>query len=212
MRNSGGFASVQLVVSAAMSDVRPEVDARRIAEGERDRVRFEEEVLELADQVYRVARRLVGTREEAEDLVQETYARAFRSWRSYTPGTNLRAWLFRILTNLNIDRGRREQRSPDTQPMEEGDYYLYNRLEETGAGDDEERVVERLSQDSIVDALSSVPHNYRDVVVLVDIGDFSYQDTAQILDIPIGTVMSRLHRGRRILKKSLAEEAVGEPS
>ncbi len=191
-----------------MSDASPEVDARQIAEGARDRVRFEEEVLELADQVYRVARRLVTTREEAEDLVQETYARAFRSWRSYTPGTNLRAWLFRILTNLNIDRGRRQQRTPDTQPIEEGDYYLYNRLEESGTPDDEERVIERLSQDSIVDALSAVPHDYRDVVVLVDIGDFSYADAAQILDVPIGTVMSRLHRGRRILKHELAEAAV----
>jgi RNA polymerase sigma-70 factor (ECF subfamily) len=194
-----------------MSEARPDVDARRIAEGARDRVRFEEEVLELADQVYRVARRLVSSREEAEDLVQETYARAFRSWRSYTPGTNLRAWLFRILTNLNIDRGRREQRTPDIQPIEEGDYYLYNRLEETGVADDEERVVERLSQDGIVRALSSVPHNFRDVIVLVDIGDFSYQDAAQILDVPIGTVMSRLHRGRRILKRALADEAVETP-
>jgi RNA polymerase sigma-70 factor (ECF subfamily) len=194
-----------------MSDA-PEAGPRRIAEDARDRVRFEEEVLELADQVYRVARRLVSSREEAEDLVQETYARAFRSWRSYTPGTNLRAWLFRILTNLNIDRGRRQQRSPDMQPLEEGDYYLYNRLEESGPADDEQRVVERLSQDSIVGALSSVPHNYRDVVVLVDIGDFSYQDAAQILDIPIGTVMSRLHRGRRILKQQLADSAVAEAS
>ncbi|HZC13752.1 MAG TPA: sigma-70 family RNA polymerase sigma factor, partial [Thermoleophilaceae bacterium] len=120
-----------------MSEAQPEVDARRIAEDARDRVRFEEEVLELADQVYRVARRLVSTREEADDLVQETYARAFRSWRSFTPGTNLRAWLFRILTNLNIDRGRRDQRTPDTQPIEEGDYYLYNRLEEAGELTDE---------------------------------------------------------------------------
>ncbi len=192
--------------------MQPEIEARRIAEEARDRVRFEEEMLELADQIYRVARRLVSTREEAEDLVQETYARAFRSWRSYTPGTNLRAWLFRILTNLNIDQGRRAQRAPDTQPMEEGDYYLYNRLEESGAADDEGRVVERLSQDTIVEALAAVPHGFRDVVVLVDIGDFSYQDAAQILDIPVGTVMSRLHRGRRILKRALAEEAVGETS
>lgn len=193
-----------------MSDVTPEVDARRIAEDARDRVRFEEEILELSDQVYRVARRLVSSREEAEDLVQEAYARAFRSWRSYTPGTNLRAWLFRILTNLNIDRGRRQQRAPDFQPMEDGDYYLYNRLEETGGADDEDRVVERLSQDGIVQALSAVPHNFRDVVVLVDIGDFTYEDAAQILDIPIGTVMSRLHRGRRILKRELADTVLGE--
>ena len=189
-----------------------ETDARRLATEARDRVRFEEEVLGLADQVFRVARRLVSSREEAEDLVQETYARAFRSWRSYTPGTNLRAWLMRILTNLNIDRGRREQRSPDMQPMEEGDYYLYNRLEQAGGADDEERVVERLSQDSIVEALASVPHDFRDVIVLVDIGDFSYQEAAQILDVPIGTVMSRLHRGRRVLKGELAESAVGEES
>src|SRR4026209_922622 len=92
-------------------------ETRRIAEEARDRVRFEEEALELSDQVYRVARRLVGSREEAEDLVQDTYARAFRSWRSFTPGTNLRAWLLRILTNLNVDRGRKVQRSPQTQPL-----------------------------------------------------------------------------------------------
>jgi RNA polymerase sigma-70 factor (ECF subfamily) len=188
----------------------PETDARRIAEQARDRVRFEEEVLGLADQAYRVARRLVSTREEAEDLVQETYARAFRSWRSYTPGTNLRAWLLRILTNLNIDRGRRDQRTPPTQPIEEGDYFLYNKLEETGAGEDEDRVVERLSQEGVVRALSTVPHDFRDVVVLVDIGEFSYQEAAQILDIPIGTVMSRLHRGRRILKQELADATVAE--
>jgi RNA polymerase sigma-70 factor (ECF subfamily) len=182
----------------------------RIAREARDRVRFEEEALALADQVYRVARRLVSTREEAEDLVQETYARAFRSWQSFTPGTNLRAWLFRILTNLNVDRARRNQRAPDTQPLEESDYYLANKLA-SAAGEEvleQEQVVERLSQDSVVHALSAIPPQFRDVVVLVDIGDFSYADAAQILDIPIGTVMSRLHRGRRALKHHLAEETM----
>jgi len=100
-----------------VSEPEPSTEARRIAAEARDRVRFEEEALALADQIYRVARRLVGSREEAEDLVQETYARAFRSWRSYTPGTNLRAWLLRILTNLNLDRGRKLQRTPDLQPL-----------------------------------------------------------------------------------------------
>src|SRR5215475_8823643 len=191
----------------AMGETTPEPDPRKLAEEARDRVRFEEEALDLSDQVYRVARRLVSTREEAEDLMQETYARAFRAWRSYQPGTNLRAWLLRILTNLNIDRGRRLQRSPDQQPLEEGDYYLYNRLEEAGREPtaDQDRVDERLSQDDVVSALSAVPHDFRDVIVLVDIGDFSYADAAQILEIPIGTVMSRLHRGRRILKKNLAD-------
>ena len=192
-----------------MSETTREPDARKLAADARDRVRFEEDALALSDQVYRVARHLVGSREEAEDLMQETYARAFRSWRSFQPGTNLRAWLLRILTNLNIDRGRRQQRSPDMQPLEEGDYFLYNKLEAAGDGTtDENQVVERLSQNDVVAALSEVPHDFRDVVVLVDIGEFSYADAAQILDIPVGTVMSRLHRGRRILKKNLAERAV----
>src|SRR5579862_3716558 len=110
-----------------MSDSAPTAaDSRKLAQEARDRVRFEEEALELSDQVYRVARRLAGTREEAEDLVQQTYERAFRSWQQFTPGTNLRAWLLRILTNLNIDRGRRDQRAPQTSSIDQleeaGDY------------------------------------------------------------------------------------------
>jgi len=193
-----------------VSEPEPSTEAVRIARQARDRVRFEEEALALADQVYRVARRLVGSREEAEDLVQETYARAFRSWQSFTPGTNLRAWLFRILTNLNVDRARRSQRAPDMHPLEESDYYLANKLASAGGEEvlEQEQVVERLSQDSVVRALSDIPPQFRDVVVLVDIGDFTYADAAQILDIPIGTVMSRLHRGRRALKSHLAEETM----
>jgi RNA polymerase sigma-70 factor (ECF subfamily) len=191
-------------------DVEPE-EAQRLATEARDRVRFEEDALALSDQVYRVARHLAASREDADELMQETYARAFRSWRSFQPGTNMRAWLLRILTNLNIDRGRRQQRAPQMQPLEANDYFLYDRLAENGDGvSDEEQVVERLSQDDIVTALSAVPHNFRDVLVLVDLGDFSYADTAQILDIPVGTVMSRLHRGRRILKRELAESALEE--
>lgn len=207
-------ASLQAPVTqrygSSVSEPEPSTEARRIAAQARNRVRFEEEALELADQVYRVARRLVGSREEAEDLVQEAYARAFRSWRSFTPGTNMRAWLFRILTNLNVDRGRRIQRTPDMQPLEESDYYLANKLA-SAAGEEvleQEHVVERLSQDSVVSALSEIQPQFRDVVVLVDIGDFTYADAAQILDIPIGTVMSRLHRGRRALKQKLAEETM----
>jgi RNA polymerase sigma-70 factor, ECF subfamily len=193
-----------------VSEPEPATEARRIAAEARDRARFEDEALSLADQVYRVARRLVGSREEAEDLVQETYARAFRSWRSFTPGTNMRAWLLRILTNLNVDRGRRIQRSPQTQPLEETDYYLANKVA-SAAGEEaleQEQVVERMSQDSIVNALADIQPQFREVVVLVDIGDFTYADAAQILDVPIGTVMSRLHRGRRALKQKLAEDAL----
>jgi RNA polymerase sigma-70 factor, ECF subfamily len=196
--------------TVARVDAEPD-EAQRLATEARDRVRFEEDALALSDQVYRVARHLASSREDADELMQETYARAFRSWRSFTPGTNMRAWLLRILTNLNIDRGRRQQRAPQMQPLEANDYFLYDRLAESGDGEtDEDRVVERLSQDDIVTALSIVPHDFRDVLVLVDLGDFSYADTAQILDIPVGTVMSRLHRGRRILKRELAESALEE--
>jgi RNA polymerase sigma-70 factor, ECF subfamily len=198
-------------VSESGAADREEEDAgRRIASDARERVRFEEEALELADQVYRVARRMVGTREEAEELVQDTYSRAFRSWKSFTPGTNMRAWLLRILINLNTDRGRKIQRTPDQQPLEESDYYLANRLAavEGEQALEQEQVVERLSQGGVVNALAELPHDFRDVVVLVDLGEFSYADAAQILDIPIGTVMSRLHRGRRILKQTLAEETL----
>jgi RNA polymerase sigma-70 factor (ECF subfamily) len=203
------FHSRKAATVEQVSETTPESSPRQLAADARDRVRFEEEALELSDQVYQVARRLTGSREEADDLVQDTYARAFRAWRSFEPGTNLRAWLFRILTNLNIDRGRKIQRTPDSQPLEETDYFLYNKLEETtGDGNpDERRVVERLSQDDAVTALAELPHDFRDVVLLVDLADFTYSDAAQILDIPIGTVMSRLHRGRRILKRSLAESA-----
>jgi RNA polymerase sigma-70 factor (ECF subfamily) len=199
-----------LTGTVARVDAEPE-EPQRLATEARDRVRFEEDALALSDQVYRVARHLASSREDADELMQETYARAFRSWRSFQPGTNMRAWLLRILTNLNIDRGRRQQRAPQMQPLEANDYFLYDRLAENRDGDsDEDKVVERLSQDDIVTALSAVPHDFRDVIVLVDLGDFSYADAAQILDIPVGTVMSRLHRGRRILKRELAESALEE--
>ncbi len=184
--------------------------ATGIAEGARDRVRFEEDALALADDVWRVARRLARDQSAAEDLVQDAYSRAFRSWRSFQPGTNLRAWLLRIVHNLAIDQARRRKRAPDAEPLEEGDYYLYNRLEQGAAGGETpptERLVEKLSQAPVVNALSELPPNFREVVVLVDLADFTYQDAADILGIPIGTVMSRLHRGRRILKTQLAELA-----
>jgi RNA polymerase sigma-70 factor (ECF subfamily) len=195
-----------------MSGQAPDTEGRGLAEKARDRVRFEEEALTFADQVYQVARHLAGSKEEAEELMQETYARAFRSWRSYAPGTNMRAWLLRILTNINIDKGRQKQRRPPERSLEEGDYSLYDRLEETAgadSADDEERLLHRLSQSSMVDALAALPHDFRDVLVLVDLGEFSYQETAQILSVPIGTIMSRLHRARRLLRQSLAS-SLGE--
>ncbi len=198
---------------------RPVADDQEQTEGEdRDeaasRARFEAELLGLADDVWRVARRLMRTQVEAEDLVQEAYVRALRSWKSYQEGTNLRAWVLRIVHNLAIDNARKRKRTPDVDPLEEGDYYLYNRLGETGGLDTSsaeiEALLERLSDTPVLEALQDLPENFRTVVVLVDLLDFSYQEAADTLEIPIGTVMSRLHRGRRILKRVAADLASGE--
>lgn len=173
------------------------------------RLAFDEEALGLADDVWRVARRLTRNQQAAEDLVQETYARAFRSWRSYEAGTNLRAWLLRILHNLHIDNARKSQRTPELIGIEADDYYLYERLGGEPVAD-VDRLVERLSPGPVLDALGDLQLPFREVVVLVDLGDLSYQEAADVLDIPIGTVMSRLHRGRRVLKRALAERTAGE--
>jgi RNA polymerase sigma-70 factor, ECF subfamily len=173
----------------------------------RDRARFEEEALVHAEHLYRIALRLTGTRQAAEDLEQETYLRAFRAWRSYRPGTNLAAWLATIMRNANLDELRRQSRRPVQEPLDDdGDYYLYNRLAAAGPQPQDE-VIARLSGNAIVSALGDLPPNFREVVVLVDVGDFTYADAAGILGIPIGTVMSRLYRGRRLLKRALADRA-----
>jgi len=176
----------------------------------RDRAGFEEEALLHAEQLYRIALRLTGGPQAAEDLVQDTYLRAFRSWQSYKPGTNLAAWLATIMRNANLDELRRQSRRPVQEPLDDdGDYYLYNRLAESGPQPQDE-VLARLSGNAIVSAVGDLPPNFREVVVLVDVGDFSYADAADILGIPIGTVMSRLYRGRRLLKRALADHAGGE--
>jgi RNA polymerase sigma-70 factor, ECF subfamily len=175
-----------------------------------ERARFEDEALTHAEQLYRIAVRLTGGRQVAEDLVQETYLRAFRAWRSYRPGTNLAAWLATIMRNANLDELRRQSRRPVQEPLDDdGDYYLYNRLAQASPQPQDE-VLARLSGTAIVSALGDLPPNFREVVVLVDVGDFSYADAAGILGIPIGTVMSRLYRGRRLLKRALADRAGSE--
>jgi RNA polymerase sigma-70 factor (ECF subfamily) len=188
----------------ASSDPPPGVVA---ASEVRDRAHFEEEALSHAEQLYRIAVRLAGGRQAAEDLVQETYLRAFRAWRTYRPGTNLAAWLATIMRNANLDELRRQSRRPPQEPLDDdGDYYLYNRLAEASPQPQDE-VIARLSATAIVSALGDLPPNFREVVVLVDVGDFTYADAAGILGIPIGTVMSRLYRGRRLLKRALADRA-----
>ena len=129
-----------------MEEAPPTEVVRDLAERARGRVHFEEDVLALSDDAYRVARRLTGSQQEAEDLVQEAYVRAFRSWQQFRPGTNLRAWLLRIVHNLAVDASRKRSRTPHTEPVEEGDYYLYHRLGAGTAPEESDQVLERLSQ------------------------------------------------------------------
>jgi RNA polymerase sigma-70 factor (ECF subfamily) len=201
-----------LLLTATLAEMAPpESEPGVVAASEaRDRSRFEDEALGHAEQLYRIALRLTGVQQAAEDLVQETYLRAFRAWRSYRPGTNLAAWLATIMRNANLDELRRQSRRPVQEPLDDdGDYYLYNRLAQSGPVPQDE-VLARLSGTAIVSALADLPPTFREVVVLVDVGDFSYADAAEILGIPIGTVMSRLYRGRRALKRALADRTQEE--
>jgi RNA polymerase sigma-70 factor (ECF subfamily) len=203
--------SVRPVADSSSGQDEPTPATERAMEA-RDRVRFEEDALTHADQLYRIALRLSGSQQHAEELVQEAYLRAFRGWRGYRPGSNLAAWLATILRNVFLDEARKQSRRPAQESFEDtSEYYLYNHLTEAGS-EPQEVVLDRLSGGAIAEALGDVPPNFREVVVLVDIGDFSYQDAADILGVPIGTVMSRLHRGRRALKQSLASRTSEDAS
>lgn len=174
---------------------------------ESDLERFEGEALPLMSSLYGAALRMTRNPADAEDLVQETFLRAYRSWHQFEPGTNLKAWLFRILTNLFISAYRRRQREPATV-LVDGDesFDLYAALAHNGAGADpspESIVVGNLVDDEVKAALDALPGEYRMAVLLADVEGFSYKEIAEILSIPIGTVMSRIHRGRKALQKSL---------
>lgn len=167
------------------------------------RARFEEAALARANQVYRVARRLATSREEAACLVLATYRQAFRSRSCPPPETDLGTWLLRILAGLSAG-GERARRSPKTEPPGARDYFLFDALSgETGL--DPQRVLARLSGEEVVEALSTVPAEARRVLVFVDIGEVTCEAAAQILDLPLETVVSHLQHGRRILKRRLAE-------
>lgn len=177
------------------------------------RARLEQEALEQIDALYRTALRMTRNAADAEDLVQETYLRAFRSLHQFTEGTNLRAWLFRILTNAYINDYRRRQRRPSSASLDDiEEFYLYDHLVDSGVQPGVERpedvVLGRLSVDSVIQAIEALPEEFRQVVLLADVEGFSYREIASIVDIPIGTVMSRLYRARRRLQRELYEVAV----
>ena len=177
-----------------------------------DQSEFESMAMPFMDQLYSHALRLTKNSSDAEDLVQETYLKGYRAFSSFEEGTNLRAWLFRILTNSFINNYRKKQRSFEEEALDDvEDMYLHRRLGSTQIPSlgmsAEDMLFERLTEEEIKDAVEGLPTQYREVVLLADVQGFSYKEIADILDIPDGTVMSRLHRGRAKLQKDLLEFA-----
>ncbi len=173
-----------------------------------ERATFQAEAMQYAPQLYSAALRMTRNAADAEDLVQETFLKAYRSFHTFAEGSNLRAWLYRILTNTFINTYRSKQRRPDESDIADvEDLYLYRRLPAM-----ESAIASRSAEDQLFDlftdgevkgALEALPENFRLPVLLADVEGFSYKEIAEMLDIPIGTVMSRLHRGRKAMQKSL---------
>ncbi len=173
-----------------------------------DQATFADVAMEHMPSLYTAALRMTRNPAEAEDLVQETYLKAYRAFGSFQAGTNLKAWLYRILTNTYINAYRAKKRRPEQADVEDVEnLYLYHRLgglEAAAAGRSaEEEVLDRFTDDEVKLALESLPEQFRLAVLLADVEGFSYKEIAEIVDVPIGTVMSRLHRGRRALQKAL---------
>lgn len=177
-----------------------------------DQATFERDALEYARPLYAAALRMTRNPTDAEDLVQETYLKAYRGYHTFEEGTNLKAWLYRILTNTFINNYRRDSRRPNEVELGDvEDLYLYRRI---GSGDSaeaarttEDRVLDGLLEADIKKAVEDLPENFRIPVLLADLEGFSYKEIAEILEIPIGTVMSRLHRGRKAMEKALWDYA-----
>ena len=162
------------------------------------------------NQLFATAMRMTRNRSDAEDLVQETFLKGYRAYERFEAGTNLRAWLFRILTNSYINRYRKKQRRPHESDLADvQDLYLYRRLGgnelATIGRSAEDQLFDQITDSTITDALDELPEQYRTAVMLADVEGFAYKEIAEILDIPIGTVMSRLHRGRKKLQVQLYE-------
>jgi RNA polymerase sigma-70 factor, ECF subfamily len=174
------------------------------------RERFERDVLPLLSSLYGAALRLTRNPADAEDLVQETYLRAFRGFAGFQEGTNLKAWLYRILTNSYINTYRKKQREPQTVegPDDIDEWYLFDKLgAQNVEASAESEVLDNIPDEAVKAALESLPENFRLPVLLADVEGFSYKEIAEIMDSPVGTVMSRLHRGRKALQKALWDTA-----
>ncbi len=178
-----------------------------------DQAEFSDVAMEHMPALYTAALRMTRNPADAEDLVQETFLKAYRAFGSFQEGTNLRAWLYKILTNTFINTYRAAKRRPEKADVEDvEDLYLFRRLGELQAGaagrSAEEEVFDRFTDDEVKAAIESLPEAFRIAVLLADVEGFSYKEIAEITDVPIGTVMSRIHRGRKALQKALLDFAV----
>jgi RNA polymerase sigma-70 factor, ECF subfamily len=176
---------------------------RALTDAER-REAFVRDAVPYLDQLYSAALRYTRNPADAEDLVQETFVRAYDKFHQFRPGTNLKAWLYRILTNNYINRYRRQQRRPEEVSADaDPDFSLYDRIAGSTAASTEQQVLEQLTDAEVTQALSDLPEQFRIAVYLADVEGFSYAEISEIMDTPIGTVMSRLHRGRSRLQRAL---------